>query len=253
MYQKSSLSRRNFVRTGSIHPGAEKGYDPVRDGYSYQQKYHDAYTHPILVHATPVQLSDAGAIPSSVPFSMPMRNASYRLDMDPNKIKYVPRNSNYPRIVGSFSEDRVAAPKSGTCGAGSEGDVLEKFSDMLMRRDRETRERDEADKKREQELKDRGMTHDPVTDTWRKTGPSVEEKAKEEAQKADETAKQNQRNSDVECYFNRNYKRDYSYRLTTVNGKRIIETWNVFTGWTPIKDNDLDFAYLNKRAGGCGS
>ena len=172
MYQKSSLSRRNFVRTGSIRPGTEKGYDPVRDGYSYQQKYHDAYTHPILVHATPVQLSDAGAIPSSVPFSMPLRNASYRLDVDPNKIKYVPRNSNYPRIVGSFSEDRVSAPKSGTCGAGSEGDILEKFSDMLMRKDRETRERDDA----EQNLKDKGFTKDETTGTWKKTGLSKEER-----------------------------------------------------------------------------
>ena len=239
MYQKSSLSRRNFVRTGSIHPGAEKGYDPVRDGYSYQQKYHDAYTHPILVHATPVQLSDAGAIPSSVPFSMPLRNASYRLDVDPNKIKYVPRNSNYPRIVGSFSEDRVAAPKSGTCGAGSEGDVLEKFSDMLMRRDRETRERDEADKKREQELKDRGMTHDPVTDTWKKTGPSKEEKEKDNAlrMKTDKA---------ITNYFNKYYKHDDDYyRLTDTAGGKVIEVWDIWIGgWKSLydKNSDIDWS-----------
>lgn len=213
MYQKSSLSRRNFMRTGSIRPGAEKGFDPVRDGYSYQQKYHDAYTHPILVHTTPVQLSDAGAIPSSVPFSMPLRNASYRLDVDPNKIKYVPRNSNYPRIVGSFSEDRVAAPKSGTCGAGSEGDILEKFSDMLMRKDRETRERDEEDKKREQELNDRGLTLDPVTNTWTKTQPSKEEKVEIEKQltRQDELLRRWLR-------VNQGKRSGFEFKLETENG-----------------------------------
>ena len=176
MYQKSSLSRRNYVRTGTIRPGPEKGFDPVRDGYSYQQKYHDAYTNPILVHTTPVQLSDAGPIASSVPFSMPLRNAAYRLDVDPNKLKYVPRNSNYPRIVGVFSEDRLSAPKSGGCDAGKEGEVLEKFSDALDRRDRETRERDEKDKKDDQEIADRGLTYDKLTGTYKKTGPTKNER-----------------------------------------------------------------------------
>ncbi len=235
MYQKSSLSRRNFVKTGSIRPGTEKGYDPVRDGYSYQQKYHDAYTHPVLVHTTPVQLSDAGAIPSSVPFSMPLRNASYRLDVDPNKIKYVPRNSNYPRIVGSFSEDRVAAPKSGTCGAGSEGDILEKFSDMLMRRDRETRERDEADKKREQELKDRGMTHDPVTDTWKKTGPSKEEKA-------DQEKKLDRQDELLRRWYssNRSVQDGQSYKLETENGHLVpYQKYYVGGEWNRLDPNKM--------------
>lgn len=199
MYAKSSLSRRNFLKTGSIRPGPEQGFDPVRDGYSYRESYHDAYTKPILVHTTPVQLSDAGPISSSVPFKMPIRNASYRLDVDPNRIKFVPRNSNYPRVVGSFSEDRVSVPKSGTCGAGSEGDILEKFSDTLMRRDRETRERDEQEKKKEQELKDRGYTLDEALGTWKKTGPS-----KEDIEQASQS--RDKMNRAITNYFNAQYK-----------------------------------------------
>jgi hypothetical protein len=232
MYARSSLSRRNFAQQHVISPGPEKSFDPVRDGYSYRQSYHDAYTNPILVHTTPVQLSDAGPISSSVPFKMPLRNASYRLDIDPNRIKFVPRNSNYPRVVGVFSEDRVALPKSGTCGAGAEGDILEKYSDALLRKDREVRERDEADKRKEDKLKDKGYTCDEDTGICEKTGPSKAEKEETNAKEVAKKTKEAEEDALVEAYFNRHYANDSYYRIVTVNGRKEIQTWTAFTGWT---------------------
>ena len=141
----------------------------------------------------------------------------------------------------------MAAPKSGTCGAGTEGDILEKFSDMMLRKDRETRVRDEADKRKKQELADRGFTYDDVTDTWKKTGPTKEEREKERATQEEE---QKIRNA-VECYFNRNYKDDPSYRIVTEFGQKRIERLTGM-GWVPWGNDLATIVEMNRRAGHCG-
>jgi hypothetical protein len=59
-----------------------------------------AYKRPFNKVTTPRYLSHPQAIPLSAPFSIAIRNASYNLNADPDRLFFTPKNGLYPRAVG---------------------------------------------------------------------------------------------------------------------------------------------------------
>jgi hypothetical protein len=60
-----------------------------------------AFQKSVLVQTTPRQLSEAAVIPSSAPFKLAIRNASFNLNYNPIKAKFTPRSGIIPRMRGT--------------------------------------------------------------------------------------------------------------------------------------------------------
>ena len=60
-----------------------------------------AFQNGVMVQTTPRQLSEAAVIPSSAPFKLAIRNASFNLNYNPQRAKFMPRSGIIPRMRGT--------------------------------------------------------------------------------------------------------------------------------------------------------